>query len=180
MLPHGSFLLVFNDKRWVQTCFSCVSLPFLTSAPDFSAHQRGGLWGQREGERIVRIDIMHDHIKLPNAKLSKELVPIWDAVQKKRHSSITPCTVCLPLRLTRTPTTTRNDLTRHWRTVMLGNRKRIRSALIKTGKQNKSLYLQSTKHSRWLVPICSLTYSKHPHLDPPYLFVYYGFRFDSA
>lgn len=54
MLPHGSFLLVFNDKRWVQTCFSCVSLPFLTSAPDFSAHQRGGLWGQREGERIVR------------------------------------------------------------------------------------------------------------------------------
>lgn len=29
------------------------------------------------------MDIIHDHIKLPNTKLSKEFVPIYDAVQKK-------------------------------------------------------------------------------------------------
>lgn len=61
MLPHLSegFLVfwvikVGTDLLLLHSFMFKSDFWMLTSAPDFSAHQRCGLWGQREGERVIR------------------------------------------------------------------------------------------------------------------------------
>lgn len=61
MLPHLSegFLVfwvinVGTDLLLLHSLLFKSDFWMLTSAPGFSAHQRCGLWGQREGERVIR------------------------------------------------------------------------------------------------------------------------------